>query len=186
MNNGILQATIAYKQTYDGKPLDINGRLTSETGRLQAIAILEGTANPNPLLYEVETYFVEGGFIHGTPTAKVDYDACPVSNFTIDKDFVILTLADDSEVLNIFSTYGWDLVGDNGYVSVSPITGATGVSSTTLLGVAYGDVYLTFKEKVTGETRTVYVVYVEAVEWILTDGTWNNLGFWQPDGIWNY
>lgn len=190
MNTGILQATIAYKRALDGTPLDVNGRPTSETGRPQAIAVLEGTTNPNPLLYEIEAYFIEGGFIYGAATAKVDYETCPVSNFTTDMDFIILTPESPTANINVFSTYGWALQNDEvlEWVGMIPISGGSGVTSVTLSAVdeQYNQGYLILKENVTGAIKQVYVIHTDALGWILETGFWNDLRFWEDNEFWNY
>jgi len=78
-NTGIKQATVAYKVSRpDGIPLDTNGNPVSLSGKRQAIALLENFPNPNPALYEVETYFTAGGSIAGNPTQTFDTDTCPI------------------------------------------------------------------------------------------------------------
>lgn len=192
MNNGILQATVAYKESYDGTPLDVNGRPTYETGRKQAIALLEGIANPNPSLYEIELYFDEGGFILGTPTSKVDFESCPVGNFTFSKNYIVLTPDNPQDTINIFSTYGWDCMPGQPFdtwVTVSPILGSGNILTPVTFitnGGNYGQGKIYFKERATGQIKYVYVVNTDALGWVLENGFWNNLRFWQYNGIWNY
>lgn len=78
VNTGYKQAVIAYK--YDkqtGWPVDVDGRRTSESGKRQAILLLEGWANPNPTLYEVQAYFPESAVIDGQNTSVWAPEDCP-------------------------------------------------------------------------------------------------------------
>jgi len=74
---GYKQASIVYVvDRRTGQPLDINGNRTAESGRKQAIFVLEGFPNPNPTLYEIKGTFQEGAIVMGQPTSVKDTDEC--------------------------------------------------------------------------------------------------------------
>jgi len=78
-NTGYQQAIIAKKISIPGGyPLDINGELTSESGRLQAILLLEGHSNPDTTKYEIEGTFPQGATVDGKNTKKYDTGKCPI------------------------------------------------------------------------------------------------------------
>lgn len=186
-NTGTLQARIAYKVSPSGEPVDINGNLTSISGRRQAIALLVGVANPDPTKYEIEYTFNTGQLIEGTPTTKVDITYCPVSVFTIDKNYIVLHPGKVSDIINIFASYGWQFVGPFEFATPSPTSAGGNTTPVTLTRTAtLGQGYMQFKDNTTGEVKTVYVVNTDALGWILESGTWNNLRFWEAAGIWNY
>lgn len=75
-NTGLKQASIALGVSVPfGLPVDINGELTSKSGRKQAIFLLIGYSNPNPAAYEVAGYFNKGDVLDGNPT--VEAGDCP-------------------------------------------------------------------------------------------------------------
>lgn len=188
MNNGNLQARVAYKVSPDGDPIDVNGKLTSVSGKRQAIAVMAGTSNPDPALYEIELTFIPGQFIEGTPTTYVNLEACPVSIFTIDKNYIVLHPGKLNEVINLYSSYGWSYVGSVPFATVSPTTGTGGENTTATVTrtATLGQGLITFKDNTTNETKTVYVVNTDALGWILETGVWNDLRFWDATGVWNY
>lgn len=187
MNNGTKQATIAYKTTPNGDPVDIDGQLTSISDKRQAIALLVGRPNPNPTLYEVEFYFSEGGVVTGNPTTIIDLEDCPVSIFTIDRTYIILHPGNIDEVINIYASFGWLYVGTFDYATASPITGTSGSTPVTITRTAtLGQGLMNFQDVNTGQIKSVYVVNTDALGWILETGFWNNLRFWEASGVWNY
>lgn len=188
MNNGNLQARVAYKVSPNGDAIDINGQLTSVSGRRQAIAVMLGTPNPDNTKYEVELTFNPGQFIEGTPTTYVNLEICPISIFIIDKNYIVLHPGNIAEVLNLYSSFGWSYIGSVPFATVSPTTGAGGENTTATVSrtSTLGQGLLTFKDNTTNETKTVYVVNTDALGWILESGFWNDLRFWESTGIWNY
>lgn len=90
-NTGNKQAVIAYRiSRANGEPVDVNGELISKSGKRQAIALLTGQLNPNPLLYEVQYYYGPGAAILGTPSLEFDPDDCPIGYITVTPSFQVL------------------------------------------------------------------------------------------------
>lgn len=188
MNTGIKQAVVAYKVTPDGQPVDVDGKLTSVSGKRQAIAVMAGTPNPNPSAYEIELTFTPGGFIAGTPTTYVDFVECPVSIFTLDTTYIVLHPGNIDDIINVFSSFGWSYVSSVPFVTVTPNAGPGGVTTpaTAARTSTLGQGYIDFKDNTTNEVKRVYVVNTDALGWILETGTWNDLRFWDAAGVWNY
>ena len=103
-NTGYIQATIAYKVSRPGGlPLDIDGNLTSQSGRKQAIALMKNFLNPDPNRYEVETYFEKGQPISGNPTIVYDAEACPPPNVidsVVSEIEVVFSFSNQTNLLN--------------------------------------------------------------------------------------
>lgn len=79
-NTGYQQAIIAKKVTIpSGYPLDVDGELTSISGKLQAILLLEGQSNPDTTKYEVEGTFKAGEVVDGKPTKQYNTGKCPIN-----------------------------------------------------------------------------------------------------------
>lgn len=187
MNSGFKQATVLYKVTPDGLPVDTQGRLTEVSGGKQAIALLNGATNPDPNKYEVEIYFNKGASVWGTPSTTYDPTTCPVSIFSVNKNSIVLHPANASEVITVYSTFGWQLKTPLPFVNfVPPSAGKNTTTTTAQPGASYGQGYATFKELATGKEIQIYVVNTDALGWILATGTWNNLRFWEAGGVWNY
>lgn len=187
MNTGIKQAIVAYKIALNGAPLDINGQLISVSGKKQAIALLTGRANPNPQLYEVEYYFTPGGYVEGASTTEIDISYCPVSIFTIDTTYMVLHPGNASQIINIFSSFGWQFVGPFALATSTPTTAEGGSTAVTITRTStLGQGNMVFRDKTTGETKSIYVINTDALGWILETGFWNNLRFWNASGVWNY
>ena len=186
-NTGILQATIAYKTSTDGQPVDVDGVLTSISGKRQAIALLTGRTNPNPSAYEVEFYFNPKDIIGGESTATTDVLTCPVHFLRADKIRVLLTPSNPSQTITIFSSASW-VSQVHPIANLTPSTGQQGATVLTLTRTStLGAEYFTFVNSASGQELKVYVINVENLdEWILTNGTWNALGFWKNNGVWNY
>lgn len=78
-NTGYQQAVMAKKVSYPGNfPLDVDGDLCSDSGKKQAILLLEGEDNPSPGSYEVEGTFKYGDIIEGYDTRVYNPEACPI------------------------------------------------------------------------------------------------------------
>lgn len=89
-NTGYQQAVIAKKISRPGElPLDADGNLCVESGKKQAILLLEGEQNPFPDEYEVVGFFNYGDIIDGFDTRVYNPEACPVSepetSFEVDR-----------------------------------------------------------------------------------------------------
>lgn len=188
MNTGIKQAVIAYKVTPNGQPVDVDGQLTSVSGKRQAIALLQGQANPNPTLYDIELFYGTRGTVLGEPTTEVDLEYCPVSIFTIDSEYIVLHPGNVDDVVNIFASSGWTLQGSATFATVTPATGAAYVVTPATIArtATLGQGFLDFRDNATGVVKRVYVVNTDALGWVLETGAWNDLRFWEAAGVWNY
>lgn len=187
-NTGKLQATVAYKvRKGTDIPLDINGDPISESGKKQAIALLYGRPNPNPLLFEVETYFNDDGFISGNPTTEFAPDVCPVGFLRLSASYIVLSPDDPAAIVKLNSSGAW-VSSATAYASIVPASGIAGEFDLMLTRTAtLGQQEIVFTNIETGNTATLYLVNVlDPNLWILEDGTWNMLGFWFNNGIWNY
>lgn len=186
MNTGNKQAVIAYKVTPNGQPVDVDGQLTSVSGKRQAIALLQGQANPNVLLYEVEYYYGPRGLVNGTPTTEVDLAYCPVSIFVVDQNYLILHPGNIDDVINIFATFGWALVAPVNFATVTPNTGAANSPTSVVVArtATLGQGYIDFRDLSSNEIKRVYVINTDALGWILETGFWNDLRFWDAVGPW--
>lgn len=186
-DTGLSQATIAYKVSLAGEPLDVDGGLISVSEKKQAIALLQGTANPAPTLYEVEFYFEEGAILEGNSTQGYGY-ICPqgVLNIT-PSGTLILTNATPSINLEVASSSPWNLSGAvPSFISLSKSTGdAKGDNIVADKTSTEGQGYLMFVNS-TGQNTEIYVVNVAVYEWILSGGIWKNLGFWDNTSIWQF
>lgn len=186
-NNGYKQATIAYKVSPEGLPVDIDGKLTSVSGKRQAIALLEGRANPDPLKYEVEIYFKPRQNIEGAPTVTPDVSDCPVYFIRAYSNRVVLTPDASYGEITIFSSNAWALTGATTNAQITPTTGAEGATVISFKKVGDESIQVaTFTNTTSGQTVDITVINVNSIMWILEDGSWNDLGFWLMDGIWNY
>lgn len=187
MNTGTKQAIIAYKITPSGLPVDVDGRLTSVSGKRQAIALLTGYNNPNPALYEVEFYFTVGGEVTGVPTTELDLGYCPVSKFSIDTATLTLHPGNVDDVVNIYASFGWQFVGPFPYATAAPTVGGNNNTAVTITRTTViGQGYMNFRDNTTGEIKSIYVVNTDALGWILETGVWNDLRFWESGGVWNF
>lgn len=188
MNTGLKQATIAYRTAKtSGAALDVNGELTTISGRRQAILLLQGRVNPNPAIYEVVGYFTAGSVVDGNPTFTYDNLDCPVDYIRISPLRIILTADDPVKSAELYSSRAWSLTSGGTNAALNITSGAEGTYNLefTYNGVTAQQDY-TFTNSATLQTATIRVVSAETKEWVLEDGTWNNNGFWFNDGIWNY
>lgn len=185
-NNGYKQATIAYKIDQEGNPVDVNGQLTSISGRRQAIALIQGKANPNPSIYEVELVYVAGGDIQGTPSVSFDVKSCPFGYFLISPEFITLTEGSPTATITLESSSSWQLINaPQGIAALDVVEGSAGVYLIQAHRVGdIGQGPLIFKN-VTGQTVSIWVSSVITTPWVLETGNWNMLGFWFNGSIWN-
>lgn len=187
-NTGKIQARIMYRvRASDGAPLGIDGKPTSETGRLQAIALLQGTVNPNPLLYTVQLYYAPNAVIDGVPTSEFS-DNCPAGYIFLTPapgPLTKLTLATPTATFTVTSSGPWTVAAPAGIV-VTPNSGPRDVTTVVLSRSGNGQGNVVFTNTATGQTASLYVISVDTEVWILQTGTWNGLGFWTSTGIWNY
>lgn len=185
-NTGILQATIAYKTSTDGQPVDVDGVLTSISGKRQAIALLTGRTNPDPSAYEVEFYFNPKSTVAGNPTATSDFEHCPVYFIRASSSRIVLDPDNRVAEVTIFSSSPWTLAAGSN-AEVTPVSGVAGATVVTFTkNDTTGDEWYEFTNTVSLQTARVRVINVNSRDWILETGNWNNLGFWFANGIWNY
>lgn len=187
-NTGYKQATIAYKTTPDGRPVDVDGRLTSVSGKRQAIALLIGRSNPNPALYEVEFYFNPSQTIQGQPTITYDVSACPVGYIRVMPTSLILDPANPSSTFELESTATWYLESyPNAIATIDYTNGSAGTYNITITKTnTVGQGPFIFKNIATNQTAVLWVSNVLSRPWVLDTGTWNMLGFWYDNGIWQF
>lgn len=184
-HTGLNQAVIVYKVDENGNALDVNGALISESGRLQAIALLMFTANPDPTKYEVELYFNPEDSIDGTPTVEFSAN-CAAGYIFIFPAAVTVTTAAPTNTALIASSGPWTAPVPN-FVTLNRYAGPRGETVIIITRTAtVGQETVIFTNTLTGQTAALYVVNVNTVVWILADHTWNFLGFWQDTGIWNF
>lgn len=189
MNSGYLQASIAYSvRQSDGAPLDINGQPVAESGNRQAIALLEGTANPDPSLYDVAFYFPPGAVVSGNPTELYAPEQCPVGSIYAMPGSIFVTLAEPQATITLYSSHAWIVDSYNAEAFTLDTSGGPAGTSVIIVGrgAAQGQGPIIFINTVTGQTAEVYATNVDALAWILDTGIWNDLGVWTPSGIWNF
>jgi len=187
-NTGYKQATIAYKTSPDGRPLDVDGRLTSVSGKRQAIALLIGRSNPNPTLYEVQFYFNIGQTIQGVPTKTYDILTCPVGYISLSPQSIILDSTNPSASFTLESTAAWYLESyPPGIAEIDYVNGSAGTYLITLNKTnTVGQGAYIFRNLATNETAVLWVSNVLNRPWVLDTGTWNMLGFWYDNETWNF
>lgn len=193
-NTGNKQAVIAYKtRTTDGAPLDINGNPTSETGLKQAIALLAGTANPNPTLYVVEFYFSPDAIVSGNPTVIFDPADCSIGFISITPDNLIFIPADTSKQVTLVSSNPWEISATDaaiaGVFSLDVTSGGAGTFNITITRTSpttYAQGYVTFRNTISGVTVKLHLANVLSLIWILETGSWNMLGVWTDTGLWKF
>lgn len=188
--SGYKQATVAYKVSRPGgQPLDVNGVLCSVSGRKQAIAILLGYNNPDPLRYEIDRYFVTKDILYGMPTISYNVLSCPIGFIKLNPNRLLLTPEATNGQVILESTADWKIIDTppSNIASIDYAEGSAGqytitVERTELLGQG---AYI-FQNKITKQKVALWVVNVTSEVWILDDGTWNTLGFWFDNELWNY
>lgn len=176
------QSVILYKVSAPGgEPLDRNDEPIANSGLRQAVALLEGTKNPNPALFEVVGYFNEGGVFRGIETFRIDQE-CDGAVLRVDPYRV--DVSDGPVVLTVESGGDWS-VPPSAFATFSPSSGGPGVTLVTVQGTGTGQVVKQFTN-VNGGSAEIYLINLPGAGWILEDGTWNNNGRWTSGGIWNY
>lgn len=187
-NTGNKQATIAYKVSKPGgEPLDVDGNLTRISGKKQAIALLTGHVNPNPLKYEVEYYFNKQGTVTGNPTITRDIGMCTIGYISVSPDRIILNPTLKQATFILESSSSWQLIsGPTNLIKLDLIQGGAGLFNITATAVSIGDGYFIFRNEATLQTATIYIANLSEEDWILEEGSWNMLGVWDDNGVWYY
>lgn len=187
-NTGYKQATVVYKISTPGdQPLDINGGLCSVSGLKQAIGLLEGTPNPNPNKYEVEFYFMKGATVEDSPTVEYNPSFCPVGYIRVTPNRLVFDPTNISAIVTLESSAPWVLFTSLNIATVSIKKGRGGRYYITIQRTGtVGQGEFIFKNLLTGQTATIYVINVVTKPWVLDTGAWNMLGFWYNNSIWKY
>lgn len=187
MNTGYKQAVIAFKVDVDtGDPLDINGVRTAISGRRQAIMLLTGTPNPDASAYEVQAFFAPRAEVDGEASyiyAPVD---CPVGVLRVTPAMVVLV--NEPVTIVLTSSQAWNM-SNAPFYNASAYNGPAGedINITLSPSGTRGQGYLTIVQALTGLVARVYVVSTDNPNlWVLDGGTWQDMGFWFDNGIWNY
>jgi len=187
IQTGLKQATVAYLATKEtGEPLDINGELTSVSGRKQAIALLEGETNPNAALYEVAGYFEASALLEGEPTAEPSPD-CPPSSFSVSPLSVQLSPDTLTAVISVLSSGPWAIVGAVPAGFTMSQTSGTGAAEITITRtVSVGPFVLVLKPSDFPTSISVDVLNLESINWILETGAWRNYKLYKNNGLWKF
>lgn len=187
IQTGIKQATIAYRvSAQTGEPLDVNGDLISASGLRQAIALLTGTANPNPSLYEVMTYFNADALLDGEPTTQPSAD-CPAATFNVSPLSVTLTDETLTADISVESSGAWSIVGSvPSGVTLSQTSGTGSATITATRTGVLGVGTLLLKSNTINATVGVSILNLESASWILTTGFWRDYKIWKNDGLWKF
>lgn len=159
-NTGYKQATIAYRVSKPGgEPLDINGRLTSISGRKQAIALLIGYVNPAPSKYEVEFYFNTDGTVSGNPTITYDIQSCPAGYIRISKTQIAIGEPNVVDTFVLESSNRWSLIsGPTSIVTFDYTAGGGGRFLVTATGHSIGEAVYTFRNELTKQEVSLTAV----------------------------
>lgn len=105
---------------------------------------------------------------------------------TVSPTRIVLEKPDTIEPFILTSSSPWTLIsGPTQYIALDTTQGGEGAFTITATGLAIGQGLFTFQNQ-TGQTATIHIAYVAGGPWILEDGTWNMLGFWYDNGIWNF
>lgn len=185
-NTGFKQAIFATRQTLaGGYPLDQNDRLTIDSHQKQAILLLIGASNPDPARYEVVGEFEESDTVDGADTAILDLTMCPIGHITVTPAAIILTPSLLSTTVVVDSTYGWILTNPPQFVTISQITGATGLTTIEITATSTdGTEILEFQNIATNQIAELTVTNAADIHWVLRGNSWDNAGYWFNWGIW--
>lgn len=188
-NTGFKQAGIAYKvDATTGEPLDIDGNRTADSGKRQAIVLLQGRVNPDPLKFEVQGYFTKGELLDGKPTKIWDPASCPRGTMFVSPARVVAAPSSAPFEIILFSEGAWVLQNPNPLASFSQTSGVSGYSYITVTpSSAEGQVDFIFRNLSIVSTATFRLILTNDQNlWILADGTWNMGGFWINTETWNF
>lgn len=177
-------AQYALKQTTNGEPLDIDGNLISESGKQQAIWLLEGASNPGN--YEVEKVYNPQtlSFFPGSKSPIKYYDPtlCPPTtgstgewDVTLNGTYVLSTTKTRISGVNnyITSNMGWTISKQPSNGFISPISGGSGNTMITVNSNGnFGDSDFEVKNS-SGEIKTLGSII--ATKLALTNGMHNTL-----------
>ena len=178
---GTAQATVLYKLTLDGRPLSVAGELAILPIK-QAIFALEGTANPNPALYEIEGTFLAGATVEGIDTLFFA-ESCGYGFINVFPRGKLFT--PPTSDIRITSSHTWEIIDIPSFVSFSILAGSKGENVTLVTKLADGEGAVKFRNTGTGEIL-VREILAGTGEWILTGGTWHDYGFWENTATWNF
>ncbi|GAB6011730.1 hypothetical protein [Viscerimonas tarda] len=185
---GYQLAGFVLKETKDGQGIDTDGKLCIESGRRQAIHLLEGTQNPDSDSYEIEgEYGYDAKNLKGISIITYNPAQCAPhfpNSIYIDNSQLVFSVEDNLAV-TLTSLHEWQLTQSTNIAVCSPSSGKAGrnqvvFSKTDEQGIAN----FVFQNLVTHETATINIVNQENVEWVLKDGEWNENGIWLISENW--
>lgn len=185
-NTNFKQSVVAYKvRASDGVPVGLDGLPTTDTGTKQAIAILAGYNNPNPALYDVELTFNAEDTIDGEPTTEVS-DDCATGYIFINVAQILVTSAAPVIQFTVTCSHDWALFSAPAdFVTLDKTTGPRGSTVVTATAApAIGQGIYKFRNVVTLDVATLYVIHVLTEVWVLQTGAWDGNGFWFGDSLW--
>lgn len=179
----MLQSIRLYKVSDPGGlPLDRNGVPVNVSGERQAIALLEGTLNPNEALYDVVGYFSLASMFRGVNTFRLD-PSCGGGILRVEPSRV--DVSEGPKTVMLVSGSEWTSAPTS-FAVLTPSAGPEGGHRIEVSpGDQFGQGWVTFTNS-SGRKARVYVVNLPGALWILEDGTWNYDGKWTLDGLWNF
>lgn len=162
MNTGFQQAIYALKTGQPGDiPLDIDGNRCSETGKKQAIMLLEREENPDPNRYEVEDTFEFGTAIDGMPTRRRNTGHCPVDttgHIRLNVQSLQLDI-NETKTIRVDSSHPWRITNLPVQLKISPQGSIDGQSEVSITALSHDiDVSIEFLNVVTGDTVRLSVM----------------------------
>lgn len=183
-NTGFKQAIIAFKiDAASRRPLDINGEFTEVSGLKQAIFLLVGTSNPDPLRLEVQGYFSRGSTLQGEATRLWAPLDCPLGRISVLPDRVVVPWG-QNVIAEVTSDGAFT---SSGPLTVSPPSGSGRVLVEIINPSQNGTFDVVFTNSTSGATSQIRIIVTDDPDaWILETGFWEMSAFWQSDGLWNY
>lgn len=192
IQTGIKQAVVMYRvRAYDQAPLDSDGMpivIDGEpTGRKQAIAILEGTENPNPALYDVQIVFGPDDYVQGVPSTEYNEDDCARAVINLLPQAVILTVEQPTATITVSSSHPWELWVIPPQATFAPQSGPAGDTIVTITRTAVmGTGNAEFRNLEMEVGTPLRIDNLESTGWILETGAWRMFRLWKNNGLWKF
>jgi hypothetical protein len=114
----------------------------SESGNRQAIRLLRGEVNPNPSLYEVESYFDVGAVLDGNETRRRNTESCPIGiegHISLSPNKLALDIG-ESTTLSVNSSHAWTVGDIPDHITLTPTSGEAGVHTIRITALAIASV----------------------------------------------
>lgn len=181
-------ASFVLKTSVEGHPVDQDGELCSNSGKAQAILLLEGFKKPIGNFVVESTYNENTKQINGSPIIRYNPLKCkaPGSFILLSRKQIIFTPSTpDTQIVDLMTNRPWSISAPDQNIALCSL-GSGSIGKFNIMvnqGEVYGNENFVFRTDDGEEVMLNIINSKDAPEWVLKKNT-QNVSNWNSNGVW--